>query len=170
MPKSLVAVTLALVGACALPSHSGPAPAQPADLAAMNGYWVGEYSNTESGKAGTISLMIRSSTDTALGDMVIAAAGSSPAIAADVMTHRDHSAAPEVLRVTFRRVFGGMVEGAVEEYFSTDCSCVVTTVFQTTPSKNRLEGAYVTSNAGGFRQQGRWSAERLVIAADDDKR
>lgn len=170
MPKSLVAVTLALVGACALPPNSGPAPAPSADLAAMNGYWVGEYTYAQSGKAGTISLMIRSSTDTAFGDMVITANGSSPAIAADVMTHRNHSAAPEVLRVTFRRVFGGMVEGAVEEYLSTDCSCVVTTVFQTTPSKNRLEGAFVTSNVSGFRQQGRWSAERLVITADDDKR
>ena len=74
-----------------------------------------------------------------------------------------------VIALVLRLLTHGL-EGAVEEYFSTDCSCVVTTVFQTTPSKNRLEGAYVTSNAGGFRQQGRWSAERLVIAADDDKR
>ena len=170
MPKSLVVVALALAGACALPPNFSPAPSQPADLAAMNGYWIGEYVNSETGKNGTITLTIRSSTDSASGDIVLAAYGSSPVVAADIGKHGQHSAAPEVLRVAFRRVLGGMVEGAVEDYFSTDCSCIVTTVLQATPVKGRLEGAFVTSNASGYRQQGRWSVDRQVIAADDNHR
>lgn len=170
MQKSLVAVALALTGACALPPNTAPVPSQPADLAAMNGFWVGEFVNGETGKTGSISLTIRSSTDSAGGDIVIAAYGSSPALAADIGKHREHSASPEVLRVGFRRVIGGMVEGTVEDYFSADCSCVVTTVLQATPEKDRIAGAFVTSNAAGYRQQGRWSVERQVIAADDNRR
>lgn len=168
MPRSLVVVALALTGACALPPNSAPQPQ--ADLAAMNGYWTGEYVNSETGKTGSITLTIRSSTDSAMGDIVIAAYGSSPVVAADIGKHRAHSASPEVLNVVFRRVIGGMVEGTVEDYFSTDCSCIVTTVFQATPEKNRIAGAYVTSNATGLRQQGRWSVDRQVIAADDNDR
>lgn len=170
MPKSLVAIALALTGACALPPNSAPVPSQPADLAAMNGYWIGEYVHSQTGKGGTITLTIRSSTDSALGDIVIAARGSSPAVASDIGKHSQHSAAPEVLRVTFRRVLGGMVEGTVEDYFSTDCSCIVTTILQATPEKSRLEGVFVTANGNGYRQQGRWSVDRQVIAADDNRR
>lgn len=170
MPRSLVAVVLALTGACALPPNSAPSPSQPADLAGMNGFWTGEYVNSETGKTGTITLTVRSSADSAAGDIVITAHGASPALAADIGKHHEHSASPEVLRVTFRRVLGGMVEGTVEDHFSAECRCVVTTVLQATPEKNRIAGAFVTSNASGFRQQGRWSVDRLVIAADDDHR
>jgi hypothetical protein len=161
---------LALTGACALPPSSTSKPAPQADLAAMSGYWTGEYVNSETGKTGTITLTIRSSTDSATGDIVIAAYGSSPVVAADIGKHRAHAPSPDVLNVVFRRVIGGMVEGTVEDYFSTDCSCIVTTVLQATPEKNRIAGAYVTSNTTGFRQQGRWSVDRQVIAADDNHR
>ena len=170
MPRAPFAVIAMLAGACAVPPNSAPTPSQPADLAAMNGYWIGEYSNAVTGKSGTITLTIRSSTDVATGDVVIAMPGTSPAVAADSLRHSEHSAAPEVLRVAFRRVLGGMVEGTVEDYVSSDCGCVVTTVLQATPTKNRLQGEFVTSNASGFRQQGQWSADRQVFAADDNHR
>ena len=170
MPKTLVAIALALAGACAAPPNVAPVPSQPADLAAMNGYWIGEFVNSETGKSGTITLTIRSSTDTASGDIVIVARGSSPVLAADIGKHHEHSASPEVLRVAFRRVIGGMVEGTVEAYFSNECGCVVSTILQATPEKGRIQGAFVTSNAQGFRQQGRWSVDRQVIAADDNNR
>ena len=170
MPKSLFAVLVLLAGACAAPTNSAPTPSQPADLAAMNGSWIGEFINAETGKSGTITLTIRSSTDVATGDVVFARNGMSVAVAADTLLHRAHAASPEVLGVAFRRVLGGLVEGTVENYVSSDCGCVVSTVLQATPTKNRLQGEYVTSNPFGFRQQGRWSADRQVFAADDNHR
>lgn len=163
----VAAALMTLTAGCAVRPSPDTAPSRSADLAAMNGNWVGEYLDGQTGKYGAIMLSIRSSTDSASGDVVLTPYGSSSMVAADVIAHRNHSPAPEVLRVSFRRVIGGLVEGTVEEYFSTDCSCVVTTVLQGTPTRTGIAGEYVTSNAAGLRKQGRWSVERQVIAADD---
>jgi hypothetical protein len=169
MPRTLaVAVALAvLAAACAVQPTPEPTPRQGADLAGMNGYWIGEYVSAETGKTGAITLTIRSSPDSAIGDIVLAPHGSSPFVAADIATHQKHAASPEVLRIAFRPVRGGIVEGLVEDYFSTDCSCFVTTVLQATPSKDRMAGEYVTSNPAGLRQQGKWSVERHIVAANE---
>ena len=166
----VAAALMSLAAGCAGLPEPGTSPQRVADLAAMNGFWIGEYIDAKTGKIGSITLTVRSSTDTASGDIVFTPYGSSPEVAADVTTHAKHSASAEVLRVSFRRAIGGLVEGAVEDYFSTACSCVVATVLQGTPTKNRIEGEYVTSNASGLRLQGRWSVDRHVMAADDVNR
>ena len=172
MRKTLVVAAALMTLAAGCAGRPGPetAPLSVADLASMNGFWIGEYVDARTGKVGSITLTVRSSTDTASGDIVMTPYGASPVVAADVVTHAKHSAAPQVLRVSFRRAIGGLVEGVVEEYFLTDCSCGGATVLQGTPTKNRIEGEYVTSNAAGLRQQGRWSVDRHVMAADDMNR
>jgi hypothetical protein len=162
----VAAALMTLAAGCAVRPAPETAPARSADLAAMNGDWVGEYIDGNSGKYGSITLNIRSSTDAASGEIILTPYGSSPVVAANVAA-RGHSTSPQVLRVAFRRAIGGLVEGTIEDYFSMDCSCVVTTVLQGTPTRNRIAGEYVTSNASGLRKQGRWSVERQVIAADD---
>lgn len=169
MRKSVLVVAALALAGCAGRPESAPTPQVSADLAAMNGYWVGEFETYQAGSRGSITLTVRSSTDTAFGDIVIVPSGFRPVVAADVKTHLNHSAAPEMLRVSFKRVFGGMVEGVVEDYFSERCGCVVTTLLQGTPTKNQIAGEFVTSDNRGVRERGTWSVERVIVAADDDR-
>src|SRR5688500_1946695 len=111
MPKSLVALALVLLSACAVAPNTDPTPAptQTATLASVNGYWIGEYVNDRTGKMGSITLTLRAWPDSAAGDVVMVPNGSSPFVAADVMTHQQHSAAAEMLHVTFKSVGKGML-------------------------------------------------------------
>lgn len=166
MPKTPVALALvALVMACAVQPTPEPTPSQPADLAAMNGHWIGEYSNSESGRSGSISMSLRSWSDSAAGDLVMVPRGAAPLLAADVSSHVARGVSAEVLHLTFKRVSGGMVEATVEPYFSPDCACQVSMVLQGTPEKRLIAGEFVLMSARGLRQQGRWSVERHQVAS-----
>ena len=166
MPKTPVALALAaLVMACAVQPTPEPTPSQPADLAAMHGYWIGEYSNSETGRSGSISLSLRSWSDSVAGDIVMVPRGSTPLLATDVSGHVARGTSAEVLHLNFKRVMGGMVEGTVEPYFSPDCACAVSMVLQATPSKNLISGEFVITAPRGLRQQGKWSVERQLVAS-----
>jgi hypothetical protein len=166
MPKIPVALALAaLVAACGVQPTPEPTPSAPADLAAMNGYWLGEYDNAETGRSGSISMSLHSWPDSVSGDAVMVPRGSTPLLAADVTDHVNRGISAEVLHLSFRRVAGGMVEASVEPYFSQDCACVLSMTLQATPSRNQIAGDFVISSARGLRQQGRWSAERQLVAS-----
>ena len=136
------------------------------DIAALAGEWIGEYSSLDSRRSGSITFTIRAGRDTAFGDVVMVPSGGNAVMAADVdaRVHAGHSVAPEVLRITFVRVFGGMVAGELEPYVAPDCACVVRTVFQGTVKSQTVSGEYFTSNGANLRQQGRWSAWRRTMA------
>ena len=166
MPRIPVALALAaLVAACGIQPTPEPTPSSPADLAAMNGNWVGEYSNTETSRSGSISMSLRNWDDSVSGDVIMVPRGSTPLLAADVATHVTRGISAEILHLSFRRVAGGMVEANVEPHYSPDCACVVNMVLQATPSRNLISGEFVVTSARGLRQQGRWSVERQVIAS-----
>ncbi len=166
MPRIPVALAVAaLVMACAVQPTPEPTPSQPADVAAMNGYWIGEYSNTETGKSGSISMSLRSWSDSAAGDLVMVPRGSTPFLAADVAGHVARGISAEVLHLSFSRVSGGMVEATVEPFFSPDCACTMTMVLQATIAKNQVAGEFVLTSGRGLRQQGRWSVERQMVAS-----
>ena len=167
MPRSLsrAAALLVLAAACSVQPAPQPTPSQPADLAALSGSWVGEYSNSETGRSGSISMSLRSWSDSAAGDMVLVPNGAPPLLAVDVAGHVARGLSAEVLRLSFKQVTGGMVEATVEPYFSPDCACAVTMVLQATPAKNLIAGEFVLSSTRGVRQQGRWSVERQLIAS-----
>ena len=156
----------ALLGACRYQPTPVPLIATAADITAMAGDWSGEYSSIESGRSGTVTFSIRAGKDTAFGDVMMTPRRGAPIRAADANTveHQRHEALPELLRVTFIRVNGGMIEGTLEPYVAPDCQCVVTTVFQGNVKGNTIEGQYVTHGGMGLRQQGNWSVQRQTIA------
>jgi hypothetical protein len=139
----------------------------PSDIAALAGEWIGEYSSLDSRRSGSITLTVVAGSDSAHGDVVMFSSGAAAVVAADVESriHAGHSMAPDILRISFVRVFGGMVAGELEPYVAPDCRCVVRTVFQGTVKRNTIDGEYYTRSDGGLRQQGRWSAWRKTIAA-----
>ena len=166
MPRIPVALALAaLVAACGIQPTPEPTPSNPADLAAMNGNWIGEYNNSETGRSGSISMSLRSWTDSVAGDVVMVPRGSTPLLAADVVGHVNRGVSSEILHLSFKRAAGGMVEASVEPYFSQDCACVVSMVLQATPSRNLIAGDFVITSPRGLRQQGRWSVERQLVAS-----
>jgi hypothetical protein len=162
---------LALLGLVGAACRYQPTPVvlqgTPADIAALHGEWVGEYSSPESGRSGSIVFTVVAGTDTAHGDVVMTTSRGQAIVAADASSpeHARHSASPTILRIRFVRVFGGMVEGEMEAYIAPDCQCVVQTVFQGTVTQNMIEGDYVTRSESGLRQQGRWTVWRRQVAA-----
>ena len=161
----LIAATTVL-GACRY--HPSPVTLQgtPSDIAAIAGEWIGEYSSSETGRSGSISFIVAAGKDSAFGDVVMVPRGGQAMVAADAGgAHITHSTAPDVLRISFVRVIGGMVAGELEPYIAPDCQCVVHTVFQGMVKRNAIDGDYFTSGAPNLRQQGRWSVWRRVIAS-----
>lgn len=136
-----------------------------ADIVALEGEWVGEYSSPDSRRSGSITLTIRAGTDTAFGDVVMRSpAGQAIVAADDPREHLQHAPSADVLRIAFVRVVGGMVAGQLEPYIAPDCQCVVHTVFQGTIHGNLVTGEYFTRAEAGLRQQGTWSASRRIAA------
>lgn len=170
MSRSAIAALLgaALVGAAGCRYQPTPVPllGKPADIAALVGSWSGGYLSVQSGRSGTVSFTVVAGKDTAFGDVVMIPTHGQPFIAADEPRyHAIHSSAPDVLKVTFVRVIGGMIEGTLEPYLAPDCHCTVTTVFQGVLKGNTINGQYVTSGGYGLRQQGEWSVQRKQIAS-----
>jgi hypothetical protein len=167
MWKPAVAMAMAF-GAIACRYQPTPVALQgaPADIAALQGEWSGEYSSPDSRRSGSITLTIRAGTDTAFGDVVMVTSGGQAVHAADdPHAHKLHSPSTDVLRIAFVRIFGGMVAGELEPYIAPDCGCRVNTVFQGTVHRNRVSGEYFTTGPGGLRQQGTWSASRKLVAS-----
>jgi len=144
--------------------HPTPVQLQGAtsDIAAIAGTWAGEYSGTQSQRSGSISFTVKAGTDSAFGDILMMPAGGQQFIAVDANTaaHALHSPQPELLQITFVRVSGGYVEGALEPYVAPDCHCAVTTVFHGALNGNVISGDFVTRGELGLRQVGTWRVER----------
>jgi hypothetical protein len=166
MFRSVVALSLA-IGASACRYQPTPVVLQgaPADIAALQGEWSGEYTSMDSRRSGSITLTIRAGKDTAYGDVVMTSGGQGVVAADDPREHLRHAPSAEVLRIAFVRVTGGMIAGELEPYVAPDCRCVVRTVFQGTWSGNTVSGDYFTRGEGGLRQQGTWSASRRATAS-----
>lgn len=150
-----------LIGACRAQPTPVVLQGAQADIAILAGQWVGEYSSAQTGRTGTISLTIQAGSDTAFGDVMMESLPGQSFIAADVESraHVQHATAPHLLRITFVRIAGGAVEGAIEPYIAPDCKCEVQTVFRGTVLGNTIRGDFVTLGAGS-RQFGKWSAQR----------
>lgn len=162
-PNLVLAATLAsALVSCRYQPTPVPLQGAPGDIAALAGHWDGEYSSGESHRAGAISFTIRPGSDTAFGDVSMIPEMGQAFIAADAASqaHLSHASAPEVLRVTFVRISGGVLEGALEPYIAPDCRCVVTTVFRGAIQGNVIQGRFETRGEQGLRQEGRWRMQR----------
>ncbi len=131
------------------------------EIAGLAGDWSGEYSGTQSGRTGSISLRVIAGRDTAFGDVVMVGNTGQRLVAADdAREHLAHARSADVLRMTFVRVAEGRVSGALEPYTAPDCQCVVSTTFSGAVQGDVIEGTFVTRAAGGLEQTGRWRVTR----------
>jgi len=153
-----------LLAACRYQATPVQMRGEPNDISALAGSWSGDYSSAQSGRGGSIVFTIRAGSDTAFGDVLMTPTARQPLAAADIASRAraTPSTRLDLLRVTFVRVTGGRVEGALEPYQAPDCRCIVSTVFRGTLSGNgnTIRGEYETHGANGLRQTGAWSVDR----------
>lgn len=132
------------------------------DIGALAGKWEGDYSSVQSQRSGTISFTVHPAGDSAFGDVLMLPSSRQNLMAVDAQSpaHALHTTQPALLYITFVRVSGGYVAGALEPYVAPDCHCAVTTVFRGTLKGNVISGDYVTRGEMGLRQEGVWRVER----------
>jgi len=160
----LAAATLPmLLAACAANQPPVPVVGSAADIAALTGEWVGEYSSAASGRSGSISFTLRAAGDSAFGDVVMIPAGWGRPLA----PWRNETAAtptprvqPEVLTINFVRVEGCCVSGTLVPYADPETGARLVTAFTGQLRGNTIEGTYTTRLPSGETQTGRWTVQR----------
>jgi len=140
-----------------------PLVGRAADIAALAGEWVGEYSSNESGRSGSISFTLRAASDSAFGDVVMIPAG----WGRPLTPWRGESTPPanqrpmsEVLTINFVRVEQGRVNGTLAPYADPQTGARLLTTFTGQLSGNTITGTYTTRLTSGETQKGRWTVQR----------
>jgi len=155
----LAALLLAMAAFAAACGSSNPAPEVPvqgADLSAMTGRWVGEYSSTETGRTGSIVFELRSGDKVARGD-VLMKPKVEPQSANDTLRTM-----PQMLNISFVSATGGVLRGTMDPYTDPSCDCRVQTTFVGRLSGDTIEGTFTTTPQGseGNITTGRWKMSR----------
>ena len=151
-----------LLAACAANRTPVPVVGPTADIAALTGEWVGDYSSTESGRSGSITFTLRTAADSAFGDIVMIPIGWGRPLApwrGDLATPTQR-AQPEVLTINFVRVERRRVNGTLAPYADPQTGERLVTTFTGTLSGNTITGTYTTRLPSGGTQTGRWTVQR----------
>jgi hypothetical protein len=155
-----LAASALLFAACATNQPSVPLVGRSADVAALAGEWVGEYSSVESGRSGSISFTLRSAADSAFGDVVMVPVG----LGRPLMPWRGEVSAArpssEVLTINFVRVEAGRVNGTLAPYADPQTGARLLTTFAGQLNGNTITGTYTTRLPSGETQTGRWTVQR----------
>lgn len=164
MTRALVAAMVAAaVAACSQTPSPVPISGEPADIAALEGEWVGEYHALgQSGRSGTILFRLEAGADTAHGDVLMHIAGRETA---EVLPYTGdpwvNVPRDRILTVTFVRAAGGTVFGRLDPYNDPVCGCEMKTTFTGRIKGNLIEGNYTSEHVnGGDRIEGRWRVSR----------
>jgi hypothetical protein len=143
----LFAVALASQG-CASSLTSVPVKGKDADVFAMRGDWVGEYSSADTGRKGTIRFSLRAGRKTADGEVDMDLPG---------------APMPTQLRIAVLRVAGDELHGKLERYTDPACKCAVDTDFIGTMSSEAIEGTFIMHPVGTDKELGGvWKVERTT--------
>lgn len=160
-------VIAALAGAlagCSYHAEAVPLQGDRADLQALAGEWVGEYSGADSRRIGSITFVISARGDSSAGDVLMEAAvpGERLQHIDPARDHMEHARTTELLDIRFVAVAGGQVRGEMEPYLAPDCRCTVRTTFTGRVDGDAVRGTFVTVGAGIDAQRGTWHVRRLA--------
>jgi hypothetical protein len=128
-------------------------------VSALVGEWSGEFEGGSAGRAGSIVFDLRSTTDTARGDVLMI-----PRTSGRVSTRQGERGLLErrdgqLISISSLQVAGGQVTGTLAPYTDPDCGCTVQTIFTGTMRGDTIDGTFVTRGAGR-EQSGRWSVTK----------
>jgi hypothetical protein len=136
--------------------------AEAGDLKQLSGEWSGYYDSQALERRGTIVFNLKAGTDTARGDVTMIPRGWTRPLgpAEDPADAARRAPLPEVLRIRFVRVEGGMVSGTLQPYRDPDCGCSVYTTFAGVVGDDVIEGTFVARHADGPLFRGTWLVMR----------
>lgn len=156
----LLAVALSACGASRTPV---PVVGPSADIQALAGDWVGDYSSAESGRSGSISFTLRAATDSAFGDVVMIPAGLGRPLLpwhGDNVIGGAQVPTSTVLTIRFVRVEQGHVSGTLDPYADPQTGDRLLTRFSGDLKGNTITGSYTTRLPSGETQTGHWAVQR----------
>lgn len=134
----------------------GPA----ADLRALSGSWLGDYSSVLTGRTGTIVFELQAGGDSAWGRVVMTPGGAAGPIT-PWQNPRGPLPAPTALTIRFVRVVNDQVSGSLTPYADPVSGEPLFTVFQGLVVGDTITGTYATRpTAGPGDQTGRWRVVR----------
>jgi hypothetical protein len=147
VPAFLFALVASSFG-CAASMTAVPVKGKDADVFAMRGQWVGEYSSADTGRKGTIRFSLRPGRKTADGEVDMELPGAPE---------------PRQLRIAVLRVQGDELHGKLERYVDPACKCEVDTDFIGTLSDEAIQGTFITRPVGTDKEMGGiWKVERTA--------
>jgi hypothetical protein len=164
-----------LMGACATaPVTPVPVAGPEAQLGALAGHWIGEYSSTMTGRAGSIVFDLAATADTARGevwmmgrDRTVPGGGYRPDYGSPYVGVR----AVEVLTIHFVRVEDGFLSGVLDPYLDPETGAELVTVFRGRLDGDVITGTFGTTNqATGELTTGLWQVQRKALRAQEEKR
>ena len=161
-PTLSMLLVLALT-ACGASRPPVPLVGASTDVGALTGDWAGDYSSAESGRSGSISFTLRSTVDSAFGDVVmIPTAWGRPLVPwrQENATGANQTPASTVLSIRFVRVEHGHVSGTLDPYADPQTGARLLTTFSGELSGNTIAGTYTTRLPSGETQTGRWTVQR----------
>jgi hypothetical protein len=146
MPAFLFALVAVVSTGCAASLTAVPVKGKDADVFAMRGQWVGEYSSTDTGRKGSIRFSLRPGRKTADGEVDMELPGAPE---------------PRMLRIAVLRVAGDELHGKLERYIDPACKCEVDTDFIGTLSDEAIEGTFIIRPVGTDKELGGiWKVNR----------
>jgi hypothetical protein len=162
--------------ACAtVPAAPVPVVGRSDDVSALQGEWVGEYSSSMTGRAGTIVFNLTSVADTARGEVWMMDAGARshanvyrPELPS---TYESVTQRVEVLTIRIVRVEGGYLSGILDPYRDPVSGVVLVTVFRGSLEGDVISGEFATTNQlTGELSTGLWKVKRKGVRAEEERR
>ena len=163
IPTASLAASVLVFAGCAANQPSVPLVGRSADIAALAGEWVGDYSSSESGRSGSITFTLRAAADSAFGDVVMIPVGWGRPLTpwrgemTPTATQRPQTA---VLTINFVRVEQRRVSGTLAPYADPQTGERLVTTFSGELNGNTITGTYTTRLSSGDTQAGRWTVQR----------
>ena len=164
--RALIAVSGALMLACATTPTPVTVAGDAGDRASLAGKWTGEYSSQTTGRSGSIVFNLSPSGDAASGDVVMVPRGLdrplTPYTAGNATVAGVQSPqASQVLTIKLVRVSGDTVTGVLDAYRDPQCDCPVVTTFTGKLSADPIDGTFTTrGNESAAQQSGTWRVTR----------
>jgi hypothetical protein len=139
-----------------------------ADLSAMSGEWIGEYSSAATGRAGSIFFTLAGGEEGARGEVWMIDQDDREVR----LPFEARAARPlELLTIRFVRVEDGLVSGRLDPYIDPATGCELLTTFRGRLEDGTISGTFTTVNrVSGQEMSGLWRAERRRTLAEEERR
>lgn len=138
-----------------------PVVGREVDVSQLAGEWSGDYSSVESGRSGSIVFKLVAGSDSATGEVVMTPQWLTRQGGGNTQPGPTTQPVSQPLAISFVRVSGGQVSGALQPYPDPNCGCTLHTTFVGRLQGDTLQGSYSSVHEQTRDvQKGRWRVVR----------